>query len=449
MNGASLLMSRRVQRFGPGLIVILLGMLFGAMSVASPVIATVLMAAGVIGLLLLRTPDVGAYFVGGYWATFAVKSTVFSNTSIGGLFFPFYGALLLSILIALFRSGLRVNPAFFWALYTFLALVALSFIGFDQPIDSQVTQRLMAMLVSVLVLLNVRSASGLEKVPWFTGLAGLVIAVWVLYNAILGGFRYRGDVEVNENVAAFILGGCFLVMMAMFFASSRRQTALSRVLLLLSAGVMAYALLLLASRGMSIAAMFAVVLMSLHLVRWRRRATRLLLLLLAVMSLALLLPGGSGLLDRFSGESVDSAGDRLPIWTATLAATADSDLHQLLMGHGFNSSQILVRDATAVHTSTHNAYLAVMFEFGLLGLIAFLGMHLLVLVRGFGSRNILGTLAVGLIGYLLAANITSTVADDFMYWIVLGYAMACATFTNLRVDQPWASNPGVGDPNGG
>lgn len=416
----------------PVIVLVSLGILVGTLTIVSPLLVAVVVVVIALGLLLLRTPDVGALFVGSYWLAFAVKSTVFSQTNIAGLFFPFYGALLLTTAVGLLRSGLRVSPTLFWSIYAFLSVVAISFIGFDQSIDSQVTQKLMAMLVGVLVLLNFRSSGGLSKVPWFAGIAGLVISGWVIYNSVIGGFRYRGDVDANENVAAFILGASFLVVMAVFFSRGFGRVLLSRSLLLIIAGTMAYALLLLASRGMSIALAVAVVFMFIHLAGWHRQAMRLFMILLLVMSLGFILPGGSGLLQRFSGESVDSAGDRLPIWTATVEATVDSNVYQLLLGHGFNRSQVLIREATAVHTSTHNAYLAVTYEYGLLGLITFVGLHVGVLLLAFRLRSIYATLAAGFIGFLLAANMTSTAPDDFMYWLILGFAMACASFEGSR-----------------
>lgn len=143
-----------------------------------------------------------------------------------------------------------------------------------------------------------------------------------------------------------------------------------------------------------------------------------------LLPLGLLLPGGDGLIERFRGESVESAGDRTPIWRATVEEYLDGSVRQILFGSGFDSSKEVVRRATGSHTSTHNAYLSTIYEFGVVGLVLFLALHVVVLLLAVRSALTYGAMAVGVTWYLLGSGLTATTPDDFMYWLALGYALA-------------------------
>lgn len=387
-----------------------------------------LIAVGValIAVVLARSPDKGALVAGVYWLLFAVKSTVFSEIVIEGLFYPVYLAFGIAILYSLLRGGLRVVPAFFWSIVVFLTFVVVSLVGFGGAVDGAFVQRIVSMLVFPMIMLSIQSREGLRLVAVFGGIAGLWVATWVITTAAASGFEYRGDVDVNQNIVAFVLGVSLVVMVGGALSTDsggwRRKVGL-----VLVSGVIAYALLLLASRGMTIAFAISVAAMVIHASLRDRRVLVTATVLMAVAGLGVLLPGGDGLLQRFEGESVSSAGDRTPIWAATLAALVDGDLTQLAVGNGFESSQRVVRDATAVHTSTHNAYLAMGFDYGLLGLLAFLTMHVVILVRAATLGSRFGTVATGVVWLLLGANLTTTTPDDFTYWLALGLAAACAT----------------------
>lgn len=417
------------------------GVLVGA---AVPVLGMNLIYLATLALvlvLILNTADIGALFVGGYWIAFAVKSTIFSEVIIEGLFYPFYLAFVIVILRTLMGRGLTVVPVIFWLIFSFFGVVFVSLIGYDNPVDGSFVQEFVAMLICPLVLFAIQTRSGLRQIATLAALAGTAVSVWVITESASGGFTYRGDVDVNQNIAAFVVGVSLTIVMGSFLQPVVKARPLLRIVQFLGAGLMAYALLLLASRGMTIAFVVAAGIMFVIAIRRDRRVLRTAFLLLAIMALGLLLPGGDGLLDRFEGESVSSAGDRTPIWVATIDAIIEGDFLALTLGHGFNSSQQVVRDATATHTSTHNAYLSMGYEYGFLGLFLFLALHSVVLVRAGSLHDERRLWAVGIIWFLLAANLTTTTPDDFMYWLALGFAMACVSVGgqfSLGVDRPTA-----------
>lgn len=377
------------------------------------------------------TFDIGGVLVGLYWAVFTVKSIIFHDVIISGLFYPFYLGLLLVIAVRFIGGHLQVEPLPFWATAIFLTLVAASFLGFEQPIDQGVIQGIIVLLVSPVVFMCIRSPSGLRVTLSLALLAGLAIAIWTIINSAQGGFRYRGDVDINQNVVAFTVGLSLMVAFALFIAPRRKPGRAFVLGLTLAIGAMGYALLLLASRGMTIAFVGAIVLTLAWVTAWHKRALLTSLLVLALLAATLLLPGGTGLFERFEAESVDSAGDRIPIWRAVIEDASEANVLELAFGHGFRSSRPVVRSATGVLESTHNAYVAVLYEYGFIGLGAFLALHGAVLALAFRKRQLFSIVAVGLVWFLLFANMSSTDHEDFMYWVAFGVAVACASLGRI------------------
>lgn len=375
-------------------------------------------------VLVLRSSDIGATVVGAYWAAFAIKSTVFSDVVIQGLFYPFYVAIAVAVLAVLIRRGLTVSPLIFWSIFAFFIALFGSFVGYDKPVDGEFVQNVVAILVCPLVFLAVQSRGGLNTLIVLALAAGTFVSGWVIVSSLESGFVYRGDVGIDQNIVAFVVGISLVVVLALVFAPGPRLGRGAYVGLVLGGGTMTYALLLLASRGMTIALAGAVVVLAGAALKRDPRFAYTLLLTVALGASLLLLPGSDGLMQRFQGESVDSAGDRAPIWAATVQAIGEGNLKELLVGHGFESSSEVVRQATATTTSTHNAYLAWLHDLGLVGLVLFLLLHAGVLVKAARDGSAYGLAAEGVICFLLVANLTITATDDFMYWLALGFAMA-------------------------
>src|SRR5690606_24230021 len=120
-----------------------------------------------------------------------------------------------------------------------------------------------------------------------------------------------------------------------------------------------------------------------------------------IAPVVLLLPGGDGLLDRFRGDSVECAGERAPVSGATLPAYVDGSVRELLLGKGFHSSSRTVLRATAIHTSSHNAFLTMLHEYGAVGLALFLALHAFCILGGLRSQTSTGLMATALTVFLL------------------------------------------------
>lgn len=408
---------------------VLAGLLVGGAAAASLPFALGLAAVLLVSYAFLRSRVRGEVVVGLFWIGFTVYETIFADVTVPGIFYPFYLAFVAAIVGGLVTDGLRVRVPLLLPYVGFMLVVMVSFVGFGESIDFDVVQRLLAYLFGVVILLQFRSARGLWPVLVSGLLAAVIISGWVVFSAIEGGFAYRGDIDVDQNVVAFFVGfGSVIAACLGLDAVARpgRRGALLPVSLAL--GLTLYASLLLASRGMALALGIALLAVVVRAVGQNARTLAFVVVLVALAGGALLLPGGQGLLERFEGERIETGGSRLPIWEATLESYAAGDVTELLLGHGYDSSEDVVRQRFGTISSTHNAFVQILYEFGLLGLALFVYLHVHLIVRSWFVRSPYGLLMFGLAWFLIGANFSTNASDGFMYWVVLALVMAMGTW---------------------
>jgi len=396
-----------------------------------PLATLAVLSSGALVYAFLRLTPKAESLVSLFWFTVAINATVFSQVTISGLLYPFYLMLLLVLLLKLFLGGLRFDSRLLWLIAGFLFVVMLSFLSTTVPIDHDVFQKVIAMLLCPAIVLVLGARANLAAATAGAVAASSVIAVWVWISAARGGFQYRGNIPANENDVAFSLGLGLVVTLALALGLKGRSSRTLGPSLVLLSGVMTYALILLASRGMTVAFGMALAGMLAPLVRADYRKLWVVALVIAMGGVSLTFPGGDGIIKRFEGESLESAGDRTPIWQATLESYADGTPVQILLGHGFDGSQLVVRAATGTLSSTHNTGIAILYNFGAVGLLLFLAVHVYGLVRSFLSSNPAAIVATGLLWFLLGSGLTSAAHADFMYWIALGVALALATHSHV------------------
>ncbi len=370
--------------------------------------------------------DVRAEIVAGlYWIVLDVYFSVFAGADVAGLFYPFYAALFLGLALRLARRGLRADRPALTLYLAFLFVVAASFLDFEGAIDLGVVQRVLAYLFGGLMLFQVGSRRGLGVLVAAALTGSATASGWVVVTAARAGFGYRGDVAMDPNVVAFLVGIGAVMTACLALGRVRRRGALPGSLgLVLLLALHVYAMLLLASRGVTIALLIGTVALLARAARDDRRNLAFVGVMAAVVGGAFLLPGGAGLVTRFESEQVQTGGGRFPIWETTLASYSGGGPRDLLLGHGFDSSETLVQRRFATLTSTHEAYLQMLYEFGFVGLALFLALHLALLVRGWTLRNRYGLMMVGVVCFLLGADLSLNVPDSYLYWTALGLVMA-------------------------
>jgi hypothetical protein len=366
-----------------------------------------------------------------YWVAFAAYSVVFYGITIRFGFYPFYVAFLVTIAVALGRAGLRIDPTVAWLYLGYMVTMLWSLLAFPDPVDSEVIQRILAHLVGALVLLQFRSKEGLRLGAQGAILSGLAVAGYVIYRGIETGFGYRGGLEANPNVAATLIAfGLVCLIALMLDVVGTRRDAWRWPLFLLALAVMVYGTMLLAPRGAILAIGSAVALMTLRSVvaDWRRLL--IVPLLVGIAAGGLLLPGGQTLVDRFTSpeEELDTAGSRIPIWNATIENLTSGGIRELLIGHGFNSSQAVVERTFPGQPSTHNTYLQVMYEFGAASLLLFVALLAYLMWRAWQMPSRNGLIMIGLLTVLVIENFSGNTAESYPYWIAMGYIAGINTW---------------------
>jgi len=391
-----------------------------------------LIAAG--GSWILLSGLGGAVLVGLYWIAFAVYQTVFLGTGIefSGFFYPFYAGFVLSFLVGLFRGRIVVDLRIVVPYLVFLLLILYSFVGYTRPIDFFFVQRVLATLLGLVSMVQITSRRGLIPVVAGAVAASTIVSAWVVLSAAEAGFSYRGDIDVNQNFAAFVIGLGVVSAVALLAGPWRANVGkvLSIVLTVCVAGML-YASLLLASRGMTIALVIALGVVMLRSIIVDRGALVWVLGILLLGAAGTMLPGGDGLLERFEDQTASSGGSRVPLWTHTLDEYTDSGALELILGNGFKSSEPVIESQFGIMTSVHNSYVQMLYELGVAGLGVFFVLHAAVAVIAWRSRSVSGLISLGIICFLLGSNLTADSTDGFLYWTAFGGAAVLATWSAI------------------
>lgn len=387
--------------------------------------------AALVAVVVVRSRARSELIVGAYWLTFCVFSTMLADYVPAGMFYPFYVALILGAVVALAVDRLTFHPFVAWTYVVLLVILVRSLVGFEQSLGGDTLDRLIVVPFGALVMLQFRSARGVRPVAIAAILASLAVSVWVIASAVQGGFAYRGNIDVNENVVSFYVALGFVAAFAERLHRRPLAGPWGRVLgiaVLVALATMAYALVLLASRGMIIGVSLALLAMAVRIALRDRRRLIAFAALFALVPLGLLLPGGRGIVERFENPSTATGGGRTQIWAAIGTSLAQAEATELALGHGFGASSELVQQNFTSLRSTHNAYLQVLYDLGISGLLLFLGLHAYAFVRSWSVPGASGALMLGLVTFLLGANLFMSTPDNFLYWTALGFVLAIGTW---------------------
>ncbi len=362
-----------------------------------------------------------------YMAAFLMYDTVLVGWLVSGLFYPFYLAFVMVPVALLVTTGVRLQVVPLALFLVFVAVVAGGVVRAQHPPNFDVVQQLVVVLLGPLALIQIQDRGGLRAVRAALTLSAVPLVAWTLQAAWQQGFTGRAAVASDPNVAAF-----YLVLTLPAVASWGHDQAVSRdrgrrlkvALAVLLIVAVVYAVVLQASRGLLLAAAVTLAAMGvLLLVRYRRPPAALWWVSLPAVALPWL-PGVNVLAERFTTERVASGGLRTLIWEATLAAHTQGGFWDAFIGRGMLESRAMVAGAFATLTSTHNAFLHVLVEYGFVGVVVMTALLLLPLSRAGRLPTGDALLAVGLVAALAAAAMTLNTSETFLFWVALGVANA-------------------------
>lgn len=82
---------------------------------------------------------------------------------------------------------------------------------------------------------------------------------------------------------------------------------------------------------------------------------------------------------RFQNAENSQGSGRVPIWSAVINALGNNTIFDWLFGHGYLGVGKIVRD----HTAAHNEFLEIITDFGIIGLLMYVSLHLRIISRMF------------------------------------------------------------------
>jgi len=349
-----------------------------------------------------------------------------------------YLILLLSLVVNLIRVKHFAVCIQHWSLVTYLAVIFIflassvyssssKLLSIDDP--SSLLSRLVVMSLFWMAAGQIQDAQDLRIFAWATALTSVVLSAWVIWTAGQSDFAtQRGGVLINENyVSTFILAGALPAVDTAFVQRNNllRCAALAGLL------PMIFASLILASRGMVVAAFMAatVIIVGRRRAFDSKRIGLISVILLLVLGAVLFLPGGANLLLRFEADDIATMNERVGIWSLSLNHFAGGSLLGMLFGQGLSSAAIVINPRMPGYENFHSMYLQWLMEQGLLGLAIFILFLYSVSRTIFRSTHPLRNVMVGWLAYLLVAGMTATISDLHFFWITLGVTIGVSAMS--------------------
>lgn len=141
------------------------------------------------------------------------------------------------------------------------------------------------------------------------------------------------------------------------------------------------------------------------------------------------------LVERVYHEETDEGGDRLAIYQITWAMIQSSSTESIFFGHGHNA----VRNNSILEMSAHNDFLEIIYDYGLVILLLYLGLWVYVFRRCFSLYKIKSALAfpytVSLIIFLVMSMVSHLVlyATYFNYLVVFWGSVEGLYYKKIRM----------------
>ncbi len=402
-----------------------LGVLLGLLTSYLPI----LLYAGVAGVLalifawlMIRHPQ---FTVSSFFLAYIIQVTLLSGIEIRGMYYPIYILMAFNLVIGLASGKFKGAVGILIPYIFFYILVLFSLFNVATTINFDLFQKLFIYSLGLLTFFQFSSEGTFRLLTRFQAWAGVVVAVWVIITAFQGGFSDRVGIEADQNNVSTMISFGMIPILANLL--TQRNSLLQRILLCVFLALGAYALILLASRGMTIALGMALLFMVARIFTDPKRIIPILLLGVVASVVVAGLPGSDMLVDRFNQGDVTSANGRLPLWQAGIQEIMSSSPLELLFGHGMNYSLTVTSRVVGKLYSMHNTYLQMLLEFGLVGISLFVGLHISVLRILWSDNQQLSLYAGSMIIFLLFAHLSVTIADNFLSWVVLGTTLAIAS----------------------
>jgi len=371
-----------------------------------------------------------------------------SLSKISGLFF-----VLTAFLSA--RMCFRRPPMAFWYFFGYLSVVAVMIPFQQSDFISSIISRLITMTQLLILFWISCNLLGDERVVKGVLLALIMActAVAILMLLGVGSADEHGRetaLEANPNTLSTVLSLGLLALLGLAFGRQKSDFK-TFLFMALCSGILAIQIVRTGSRGSLIA--LIVGFLAFPMKRTKSLASRFGLVLVGALAI------GSLVWTSYRSESVRERWER----TFATGDTAGRDtifsdawdmfLEKPMLGWGpvthlYELGSRLGRE----YRDPHNLYLWVLTETGILGAIPFfIGLWLTWKSAWRARDGLQGVLPLAMLVCLLISNVSGTLIDRKLFWIVLAYALASAYYTTYQkrpIGSPRKSQPASNRPMG-
>jgi len=417
------------------------------------------MGAKVMAREWLRTARVVAgWLPAGLWLAYGVWNTVWVEPPRLGPITPinlFYVAMLPAAVVAVAKGRRAAWPGQL-PYAAFLAVVVISLAWAPPGPEVEVVKTLLiyGLLGLTAAQLGIGARAALPTFVASLIVLGIGLSLWTIGHAVSSGFRYRAGLPINPNLPAMLIAPGLI---AAFTMSLQRRTSAISALAIIGCLICLYACLLLGSRGVLVALVPA-----LAIVVWRQRPALARAFILTagiigvvalartpavpyaiwVRSPAIVAPMTkeappplatdavtSNALSRFREPGVGTFNLRRELWL-TCFQFSTSGIGPLIIGGGMGMSDKIVHAKASglegVFGDSHHAWLHLLVDFGLVGVVLFSWMFWCVARELWRCDDWLASAGLGMLVFWAVAGLTATVTDLHVFWINIGAAAAGA-----------------------
>ena len=296
----------------------------------------------------------------------------------------------------------------------------------------------LAIILSLLGMQLISSKLEVRECAIGAWIASFIVALSGLYfglqSTVIGEITRLRVGEHDQNYFSLFGGLAFILSIAIIVNWHKRLSKTSIVVLLLSNIPVIISLSFQGSRSFVIASLLPLLVCAFAARRNKAIMITSIICLLFLVGAILFTSIGELWMSRFLDPNLESGGARVEIWTAAQNVIQRSGILPFILGSGYGTAFERVGKTLGTGvTSTHNSYISILIESGLVGLICYITFFIILLRRCFkyGISNTIVSLAIIL--YMLVQSISLEPHRFPLFWLLIAISYAQ---TNPMLNKP-------------
>lgn len=278
----------------------------------------------------------------------------------------------------------------------------------------------------ILAALQIKKLKDQKVILWSLAALGTILSIWCIFqgaNSIHSTLirSYDGNVLLDRNYASFWIG---LGIVFLFAHLINHSTTLDyrKIFVLVLLIINMFAIISLASRGVSIALLFTIIVMLIFRFRNPLKILIIISFFIILFSQIYALPVFDPMRVRFEENSTADAGGRIPIALSGIDYLENAGIRALFFGSGTNSANYTMGDLrkSGGIINPHNTFLEIAMDYGIIGLCTLLVLITLLLRQNLLRVGIVGQAYTGILIFIVICGLSINPLSIITGWILLG-----------------------------